>query len=149
VQERGRASVDVRLPFLVFVMMAAATVAAQAHDAEHGGITVVAGGGADTAALQAFFPERVTVGVGDTVTWQLRGDDIHIITFTGGEPLPEILAPVPGAEPGEVMFNPRLAFPSRPPGEPVETCGARSMSTRASCRSTRQHLAPRPMTPSP
>lgn len=106
---------------LVFVLatMVTSLVAAQAHEGH--GVTALAGAGRDTTVVNAFFPERITVRVGETVTWRQNSDEIHTVTFTGGAPLPGFEIPVPDGGPGELMINPQLAFPTRMPGAPVET----------------------------
>jgi plastocyanin len=92
---------------------------AQMHD--HHGVNALAGAGDDTTVVNAFFPERITIRVGETVTWQLNTDEIHTVTFTGDEPLPRFEIPVPDGGPGELMVHPQLAFPTRMPEAPVET----------------------------
>lgn len=92
---------------------------AAAHEGQ--GVVALVGAGEDTTVVNAFLPERITVAVGETVTWQLNSDEPHTVTFTGGEPLPPFEMPVPDGEPGALMANPQLAFPSRMPGEPVES----------------------------
>lgn len=79
-------------------------------------IMVWAGGGQDTAVIEAFLPETVHVRAGDTVTWQLGGNEFHTVDFfVNGEPAPFAL-PLPGGQEGEEIVNP----PSRLPGAPVE-----------------------------
>ncbi len=101
-------------------------------------LTVLVGGGQDTAVLDGFFPRTIRVRVGDTVTWKLNSDPNlrHTVTFvggsfqgpkdpvSGGEPgeiIPGRWVPVPGGSPGELMRNPVFQFPTRRPGAPVES----------------------------
>jgi len=84
-------------------------------------LTVLVGVGQDTASGSAFFPQSIHVRAGDMVTWRLNSDEPHAMAFLSGQPYPPIPVPVPGGGPGEAMFNPQIAFPSRLPGAPVET----------------------------
>ncbi len=80
--------------------------------------TVLVGGNdsAYNAELQGFFPQNITVHVGDTVTWKLNTMDIHTVTFTPGmDKLPDFIIPVPG-ENGSLMLSPIVAFPAVPEG---------------------------------
>ena len=101
------------------LLVLGALASAQTHD--HHGVGAFVGAGRDTTVVNAFFPERITIRVGETVTWKQNGDEIHTVTFTGGAPLPGIEVPVPDGGPGEMMLNPQLAFPTRMPGAPVES----------------------------
>jgi plastocyanin len=83
-------------------------------------LTAWVGGGQDTAVVDAFLPETLHVRSGDTVTWQLDGDEIHTATFLSGAPFPSFVVPVSDDPQGNVMLNPQVAFPSRMPGAPVE-----------------------------
>ncbi len=40
---------------------------------------------------------------------------------TPGERIPTFAVPLPGGGPTDLMINPLLGFPTRPPGAPVET----------------------------
>jgi len=70
--------------------------------------TLLAGGGTPdlTVFLNAFYPRRVQIAVGDTVTWQVFS--FHNIAFTSGErpPMFEI------QEGGKTYVNPAVAFPA-------------------------------------
>ena len=83
--------------------------------------TVLVGVGQDTASGSAFFPAMIRIRAGDTVTWRLNSDEPHAMAFLGGDSYPPIPVPVPGGGPGEAMFNPKIAFPTRFPGAPIET----------------------------
>ena len=52
--------------------------------------------------------------------WKLNSDEFAQIMFTSGEEPPEPFIPVPDGS-DRLMLNPQDAFPSRPPGAPVET----------------------------
>ncbi len=80
-------------------------------------ITALVGAGRDTSMVAAFFPSRLVVGVGDTVTWKINSDQVHTVTF--GQAVEEII-PVPGGGPGEFMLNPQHFFGSKMPGSPTE-----------------------------
>jgi plastocyanin len=78
--------------------------------------TVLVGGNdsAYNAELQGFFPQNITIHVGDKVTWKQNTMDIHTVTFTGGmNKTPDFIIPVPG-ENGSLMINPMVAFPAAP-----------------------------------
>lgn len=83
-------------------------------------LTVLVGAGRDTDAIMAFLPSRFTVRAGDTVTWKQNADEIHTVTSLSGAPLPRFEAPISGSGPADLMVNPVAAFPTRPPGAPVE-----------------------------
>jgi plastocyanin len=76
-------------------------------------------GGNDSAynaELQGFFPQNITIHVGDKVTWKQNTMDIHTVTFTPGKnKTPDLIVPVPG-ENGSLMINPLVAFPAVPAG---------------------------------
>ena len=84
-------------------------------------VTALVGAGQDTITLNAFFPEVLQVRAGDTVTWELNSDEIHTVSFVHGIPLEELTFAVPGRTEGELLVNPRVAFPTRMPDAPVET----------------------------
>lgn len=83
-------------------------------------ITLLAGAGQDTVAINAFFPASVRIRAGDTVTWQINSDEPHTATFLSGAPMPPDPIPVPGGGPTDIMLNPQSFFPSRAPDAPVE-----------------------------
>jgi len=84
-------------------------------------ISLLAGAGRDTVAINAFFPASLRVRAGDTVTWQINSDEPHTATFLSGAPMPPDPIPVPGGGPTDLMLNPESSFPSRAPDAPVET----------------------------
>ena len=101
-------------------------------------VSVLVGGGHDTIVLDSYFPRTVRVRAGDRVAWKFNGDanhHPHTVTFSGGpfpgpklavaggapdEALPDFWVPVPGSQPGEFMFNPTEAWPTRQRGAPLE-----------------------------
>lgn len=84
-------------------------------------ITVLAGAGQDVVAVNAFFPETVSVRVGDTVTWKINSDEPHTASFLTEEGIPPDPIPIPGGGPTDIMLNPVGFFSSRAPDAPVET----------------------------
>jgi plastocyanin len=101
-------------------------------------VTVLVGGGQDTIVLDGFFPQKLRIRVGDTVTWKFDGEPTHrhTVTLVGGpfpgpkdaaagggpgEVMPGRWVPVPGGAPGDLMRNPVFAAPTRQAGAPVET----------------------------
>jgi plastocyanin len=92
-------------------------------------ITAWAGGGQDTAVIEAFLPERLDIRAGDTVTWKMGGEEIHSTTLLSGAPSPEVGVPVPGSGETEFMFNPVWASPSRERDAPVEVYDGTTLLT--------------------
>ncbi|NQW22556.1 MAG: hypothetical protein HQ475_03830 [SAR202 cluster bacterium] len=91
-------------------------------DAQARDIKLVAGQGQDTVAINAYFPSKVTVRAGDTLTWGLgHPDEPHTISFLSGSPRPADLVAIEGGAPTDVQLTPSTQFPTRAPGDPVET----------------------------
>ncbi len=84
-------------------------------------LTAQVGAGQDTTTINAFLPFGLRVRAGDTVTWNLDADEIHTVTFLGGQSEPMLVGPVPGGSPEEMMLTFEAAFPTRLPDAPVET----------------------------
>jgi plastocyanin len=118
------------------------TLAAPARQMAPSELTVLVGAGQDTVQLLNYFPASIRVHTGDTVTGNINGDELHSVSFTQktdfppfpassqapvgkpGERIPTFAIPTPGGGPTDLMVNPLLGFPTRPPGAPVETyCG--------------------------
>jgi plastocyanin len=78
---------------------------------------VQAGGdiAAESITGNGFFPNFLTIRVGDTVQWNFRG--FHTVTFNAGRPPLDLIVPGPG--PGDLAFGPAL-FPY-PPAETPPT----------------------------
>ena len=84
-------------------------------------IKLAAGSGEDSIALNSFFPSKVTVREGDTLTWTLgHPDEPHTISFLSGAPRPTDLIPIEGGSPTDVQLTPSTQFPTRASGAPVE-----------------------------
>jgi plastocyanin len=66
------------------------------------------------ANLDAYFPAKVHIHVGDTVNWKLNSKEIHNVAFLAGTKVPDFVIPVPNGQPGEMMLNPQAAFPAAP-----------------------------------
>lgn len=60
--------------------------------------------------VMAFFPHDISVHVGDTVHWVQNSNEIHTVTFLGGQPIPEIIVPAASLNlpdtPSPLVFNP-------------------------------------------
>lgn len=85
-------------------------------------LTLLVGAGEDTLSVNAFLPSKVTVRVGDTVTWKLNhSDEVHTTTFLSGGERPPVAIPIPGGGPTDLQLPPPVVFPTRAPGAPVET----------------------------
>src|SRR2546421_10741710 len=123
---------------LVLVVGPMTLLAAPARQATNE-LTVLVGAGQDTVQLLNYFPASIRVHTGDTVTWNINGDELHSVSFTQnadfppfpassqapigkpGERIPTFAVPLPGGGPTDLMLNPLLGFPTRAPGAPVET----------------------------
>jgi plastocyanin/sugar lactone lactonase YvrE len=85
-------------------------------------LTLLVGAGEDTVLLNAFLARDITVRAGDTVTWNLgHTDEVHTVSFLSGGPRPADVIPIEGRNPTDVQLNPQIAFPTRFPGQPVES----------------------------
>jgi plastocyanin len=123
---------------LALVIAPMTTLAAPARQMAPSELTVLVGAGQDTQQLLNYFPASIRVHAGDTVTWNINGDELHSVSFTQnadfppfpassqapvgrpGERIPTFAVPLPGGGPTDLMVNPLLGFPTRPPGAPVE-----------------------------
>ena len=77
----------------------------------------------DTVAISAFFPQNARIHQVESVTWKIDSDEIHTVAFMSPEdPLPAFPALIPGGGPTNLMLNPAVAFKTRLPSAPVETC---------------------------
>jgi plastocyanin len=124
---------------LALVVAPMTTLAAPARQMAPTELTVLVGAGQDTQQLLNYFPASIRVHAGDTVTWNINGDELHSVSFTQnadfppfpassqapigkpGERIPTFAVPLPGGGQTDLMVNPLLGFPTRPPGAPVET----------------------------
>ncbi|MBM3935252.1 MAG: hypothetical protein FJ319_13310 [SAR202 cluster bacterium] len=117
-----------RLLLLTIALAAAAALGACSKGDENieyapRNLTVLVGGGRGTSSLNAYFPQRLPIRAGDTVTWVMNkvgGDDPHTVTFTD---TPDTLADIiqkPNGGPLDQYFHPSLLSPTRLPGDPVE-----------------------------
>jgi plastocyanin len=66
------------------------------------------------ASIVGFFPDTLTIHVGDTVHWQRNTDEIHTVTVLAGTPLPPLNVPAPPGLPSNLMRNPLIAYPVAP-----------------------------------
>lgn len=67
--------------------------------------------------IMRFFPARLQVGAGDTVTWNNTTFVPHTVTFLGGSQAPDLITPQFQATggPPTLVINPRALFPSQAP----------------------------------
>jgi plastocyanin len=70
--------------------------------------------------IMAYFPDTVTIHVGDTVHWVQNSNEIHTVTFLDGAEPPDLIVPaallgVP-TTPSPLLFNPVAVDPAVPPG---------------------------------
>jgi plastocyanin len=66
------------------------------------------------ATVNAYFPDTLTIHIGDTVHWQRNANEIHTVTFLAGTPQPPLNVPAPAGLPFPLMRNPTLAYPAVP-----------------------------------
>ena len=71
--------------------------------------------------VMGYFPNIVTIHVGDTVHWKINSIELHTVTFLAGSAAPELIVPselVPGADPNisPLILNPTVADPAAPAG---------------------------------
>jgi plastocyanin len=100
----------------VFVWLVTFTSAGDEHGRRPQTYTVLVGA-EDTsvgASVVGFFPDTVTIHVGDTVHWQRNANEPHTVTFLAGMPLPPFNVPAPDGLPSPLMRNPLTAFPVAP-----------------------------------
>jgi plastocyanin len=70
-----------------------------------------------------FFPARVTIHKGETVSWNWRTQETpHTVTFLAGNPAPEVIVPTPQASgPPRLALAPAVLMPA---GDPLDWDGA-------------------------
>ena len=66
--------------------------------------------------VNAFFPSKLHIHMGDTVNWKANTMEIHTVTFLAGNPLPDFIVPAPAGQISPLMLNPLAAFPTPLPG---------------------------------
>jgi plastocyanin len=89
--------------------------AAAVQAASGGTYTVTVGyeNAATGALIQTYFPDVVTIHVGDTVHWVQGSHEIHTVTFLAGAPAPDLIIPDAKSPSGQ-SINPVAAFSARP-----------------------------------
>jgi plastocyanin len=78
-------------------------------------LNVAAGYGAAQVTVEEFFPQRIRIAEGTTVTWTQRALREHTVTFLAGQPRPEPDMPQP-EDAAVRMKNPLAEFPTLPTG---------------------------------
>ena len=76
-------------------------------------VTVGYENAATGALIQSYFPEVVTIHVGDTVHWVQGSHEIHTVTFLAGAPAPDLIVPN-ASSPSGAEISPVAAFSERP-----------------------------------
>ena len=88
------------LAILGLLLAAVSVVAAQPATPTGPVLSVPVGDGEGTVTINQFFPPRVTVAEGTTITWTVRSDEPHTVTFLAGQPLPPLFVfDLPGQPP--------------------------------------------------
>jgi plastocyanin len=97
---------------VLLLSLATAAVAAARPSATRtssGGTTYTVWVGAENAhravGIMAYFPSDIRIHVGDTVRWLQNSNEIHTVTFLGGQSLPDLLVPAT-PPPSPLMVNP-------------------------------------------
>src|SRR5215472_6348056 len=95
---------------LHFVLLAALASAEVAHAQNKKTFTVLVGAEDVSvgATVNAYFPDTLTIHVGDTVHWQRNTNEIHTVTFLAGTPIPDFLIAAPDGLPSPLMRNPLI-----------------------------------------
>lgn len=108
----------VLLTAVLLLVLATATVAAAQSStptaASGSGTTYNVWVGAESAHrgvdIMAYFPDTLRIHVGDTVRWYQNSNEIHTVTFLGGQSLPEFVLPAGtlglSETPSPLVFNP-------------------------------------------
>jgi plastocyanin len=86
------------------------------RDGNHKTYTVLVGAEDASTGASAFvyFPDTLTIHVGDTVHWKRNANEVHTVTFLAGMELPPFNVPAPPGLPSPTMRNPLIAFPVGP-----------------------------------
>src|SRR5262249_41413992 len=73
-------------------------------------------GEGDRAVLLRYFPDSLTIKVGDTVRWTDQSEiEPHTVTFLGGEAPPDLIVPEPQeGGPPKLLLNPAVVAPAGP-----------------------------------
>jgi plastocyanin len=101
---------------LSLVLLAAFATAEFAHAQKAKTFTVLVGAEDVSvgASVAAYFPDTVSIHVGDAVHWERNANEIHTVSFLAGTPLPPLLIPAPPGLPSPLMFNPLAVLPTIP-----------------------------------
>ena len=74
------------------------------------------GAGTPVVDVQRFFPPRVTIHAGDSLTWINRSFAPHTVTFLAGQTPPPVIVPQPQASgPPRLLGNPDAFLPAGNP----------------------------------
>ncbi len=65
-------------------------------------------------SIMSYFPNKLRVHVGDTVTWKANSHEIHTVTFLAGAAMPDLIIPAPQGMASPLQFNPQAALPIAP-----------------------------------
>jgi plastocyanin len=64
-------------------------------------------------SIMSFFPQNLSIHVGDSITWVANSHEIHTVTFLAGEDMPDLLIPAPPNDLNTpLQVNPLAAFPT-------------------------------------
>jgi plastocyanin len=88
-----------------------------ASSTQHDTVLVGSENPARGVSIMSFFPQDITIHVGDTVTWKANSHEIHTVTFLAGNPMPDIIIPAPAEMASPLQINPLAAFPTPTDGQ--------------------------------
>jgi plastocyanin len=64
-------------------------------------------------SITTFFPQELSIHVGDSITWMANSHEIHTVTFLAGGAMPDLLIPAPPNDLYTLLqINPLAAFPT-------------------------------------
>ncbi len=72
--------------------------------------SLIAGHGEQTVAVEDFMPQSITIRAGDTMTWTVKSEEPHTVTFLSGAEKPPEAIPDP-ENPQQLLGNPQVFFP--------------------------------------
>jgi plastocyanin len=94
------------------------TIMSNAGELPADGATAGLAMGAGTAQVdvQRFFPPRVTIHAGDSLTWINKSEAPHTVTFLAGQPQPDVVNVMPQPDgPPRFQLNPTMFNPAGDP----------------------------------
>jgi plastocyanin len=97
---------------------AISTIMSNAGELPAEGVTagLAMGAGDAQVDVQRFFPPRVTIHAGDSLTWINKSEAPHTVTFLAGQPQPDVVNVMPQPNgPPQFQLNPTMLNPAGDP----------------------------------